>query len=80
MRRNPGLFFFGGPEMGKARRWEIAICERGTVHVHYGTGSLHILAEDFHRLARDIQEVAVQMEIESVSASQQDADRKRQLQ
>jgi hypothetical protein len=66
--------------MEKTRRWEIAICERGTVHVHYGTGSLHILAEDFHRLARDIQEVAVQMEIERVSTTERDADRKRQLQ
>jgi hypothetical protein len=53
---------------------------RGTVHVHYGTGSLHILAEDFHRLARDIQELAVQMEIERLSASGRHADRKRELQ
>jgi hypothetical protein len=66
--------------MEKPRRWEIAICERGTVHVHYGTGSLHILAEDFHRLARDIQEVAVQMKIESISTFRRDPDRKRDLQ
>jgi hypothetical protein len=66
--------------MEKPRRWEIAICERGTVHVHYGTGSLHILAEDFHRLARDIQEVAVQMEIKGISTFQRNPERKRDLQ
>jgi hypothetical protein len=66
--------------MEKPRRWEIAVCERGTVHVHYGTGSLHILAEDFHRLARDIQELAVQMEIERLSAPGRHGDRKRELQ
>jgi hypothetical protein len=32
--------------MQKNRRWEIALCDRGTVHLHYGTGSLHILKED----------------------------------
>lgn len=32
--------------MKKNRRWEIALCDRGTVHLHYGTGSLHI-KEDF---------------------------------
>jgi hypothetical protein len=37
--------------MKKNRRWEIALCDRGTVHLHYGTGSLHILKEDFVDLA-----------------------------
>jgi len=52
--------------MRRSKRWEIAICGRGTVHIHYGTGSLHVLAEDFHLLARDMQEVAVQLEIFSL--------------
>jgi hypothetical protein len=64
--------------MEKARRWEIAVCERGTVHLHYGTGSLHILTEDFHRLARDIQEVAVHLE--SLSLTEKDAEKKSVLQ
>jgi hypothetical protein len=41
--------------MQKTRRWEIALCDRGTVHVHYGTGSLHILKEDFVGLAVELQ-------------------------
>ena len=44
--------------MKKNRRWEIALCERGTVHVHYGTGSLHILKEDFLDLAVELQQLA----------------------
>jgi hypothetical protein len=41
--------------MQKTRRWEIALCDRGTVHVHYGTGSLYILKEDFVGLAVELQ-------------------------
>jgi hypothetical protein len=48
--------------MENPKRWQIAVCASGTVHVHYGTGSLHILTEDFYRLARDIQEVAGRLE------------------
>ena len=44
--------------MKKNRRWEIALCERGTVHLHYGTGSLHILKEDFLDLAGELQQLA----------------------
>jgi hypothetical protein len=44
--------------MEKNRRWEIALCDRGTVHVHYGTGSLHILTEDFLDLAGELQQLA----------------------
>ena len=43
--------------MKKNRRWEIALCERGTGHVHYGTGSLHILKEDFADLAVELQQL-----------------------
>jgi hypothetical protein len=42
----------------KTRKWEIALCERGTVQVHYGTGSLHILKEDFVDLAVELQQLA----------------------
>jgi hypothetical protein len=42
----------------KKRRWEIALCDRGTVHLHYGTGSLHILKEDFVDLAVELQQLA----------------------
>lgn len=48
--------------MENPKRWQIAVCPSGTVHVHYGTGSLHILAEDFYRLAKDIQEIAGRLE------------------
>ena len=44
--------------MKKNRRWEIALCDRGTVHLHYGTGSLHILKEDFVDLAVELQQLA----------------------
>ncbi|HEY6365949.1 MAG TPA: hypothetical protein VI585_14290 [Candidatus Binatia bacterium] len=44
--------------MEKRRRWEIALCDRGTVHLHYGTGSLHILKEDFLDLAGELQQLA----------------------
>jgi len=43
------------------KRWEIAVCEKGMVHVHYGTASLHILEEDFLGMAREIQEIAEQL-------------------
>ena len=44
--------------MKKNRRWEIALCDRGNVHLHYGTGSLHILRDDFVDLAVEIQQLA----------------------
>ena len=44
--------------MKKNRRWEIALCDIGTVHLHYGTGSLHILKEDFVDLAVELQQLA----------------------
>jgi hypothetical protein len=44
--------------MEKNRRWEIALCDRGAVHVHHGTGSLHILQEDFLDLAGELQQLA----------------------
>ena len=44
--------------MEKHRRWEIALCDRGTVHLHYGSGSLHILKEDFLDLASELQQLA----------------------
>jgi hypothetical protein len=37
---------------------EIALCDRGTVHLHYGSGSLHILKEDFLDLASELQQLA----------------------
>jgi uncharacterized protein YbaP (TraB family) len=52
-----GLFFWR-KAMEKRRRWEIALCDKGTVHLHYGTGSLHILKEDFLDLASELQELA----------------------
>lgn len=42
----------------REKRWHIAVCERGTVHLHYGTGSLHILGEDFFALLRELEGVA----------------------
>jgi hypothetical protein len=44
--------------MEKRRRWEIALCDRGNVHLHYGTGSLHILKEDFLDLAVELEQLA----------------------
>ena len=47
--------------MEKTKRWEVAICATGTVHVHYGTGSLHILKQDVLELAEAFQELAHQL-------------------
>jgi hypothetical protein len=47
----------------KNRRWEIALCARGNVHLHYGTGSLHILKEDFVDLAVELQRLANRLEV-----------------
>jgi hypothetical protein len=44
--------------MEKTRRWEIALCDRGNVHLHYGTGSLYILKEDLLDLAGELQQLA----------------------
>lgn len=49
--------------MKKNRRWEIALCDRGTVHLHYGTGSLHI-KEDFVDLAVELQQLANRLGVE----------------
>jgi hypothetical protein len=49
--------------MQKNRRWEIALCDRGTVHLHYGSGSLHILKEDFLDLAGELQQLANRLAI-----------------
>ena len=42
-----------------ARRWQIFMCQSGSVHIHYGTGSLHITKDDFPGLAKDLNTVAV---------------------
>ena len=34
--------------------WEITLCQTGTVHVHYETGSIHVLKEGFLGLAREL--------------------------
>ncbi|MEX0803713.1 MAG: hypothetical protein WD688_10410 [Candidatus Binatia bacterium] len=45
-------------EFQSARRWQITVCPGRTVHIHYGTGSLHILEEDFLELLSDLQKAA----------------------
>ncbi|MBI4522937.1 MAG: hypothetical protein HY695_03885 [Deltaproteobacteria bacterium] len=47
----------------KQRRWEIGVCHSGTVHLHYGSGTLHILKDDFAELARELQRLAEHLEI-----------------
>lgn len=42
----------------------------GTVHVHYGAGSLHIPKEDFLELASAMQELADQLQITSTNGIQ----------
>ena len=64
--------------MENPKRWEIAVCERGTIHVHYGTGSLHILAEDFRQLAREIHHLA--LHLETCASPREDRNKKRMLQ
>ena len=51
--------------MNKKRRWEIALCDRGNIHLHYGTGSLHILRDDFVDLAVEVQQLANRLNIAS---------------
>lgn len=41
------------------RHWQIFMCQSGSVHIHYGTGSLHITKDDFPGLAKDLHTVAV---------------------
>lgn len=48
--------------MEKHKRWEIAVCPRGTVHLHYGTGSLHILKQDFFDLVDELQRLAAHLD------------------
>ena len=57
--------------MEKVKRWEIAVCERGTVHIHYGSGSLHVLTEDFEGLAKDLLKVAEMLGIFSSPEEEQ---------
>ena len=51
--------------MNKKRRWEIALCVRGNIHLHYGTGSLHILRDDFVYLAVEVQQLANRLNLAS---------------
>ena len=51
--------------MKKNRRWEIALCDRGSIHLHYGTGSLHILRDDFVDLAVELQQLANRLNVTS---------------
>ncbi|MEX0803695.1 MAG: hypothetical protein WD688_10320 [Candidatus Binatia bacterium] len=45
-------------EYRSAKRWQVSVCPGGTVHIHYGTGSLHVLEEDFLDLLADLQKAA----------------------
>ena len=67
--------FFGGLQWKKRRRWEIALCDRGTVHLHYGTGSLHILKEDFLDLAVELQQLANRLAVISGNPSNSKQER-----
>ena len=51
--------------MKKNRGWEIALCDRGNIHLHYGTGSLHILRDDFVDLAVEFQQLANRLNVTS---------------
>jgi len=46
----------------RTKRWQVAVCERGTVHIHYGTGSLHVAQEDFFSLASELWQTASEIE------------------
>src|SRR5215475_11066009 len=61
-RRIIGLFFWR-TRMNKKRRWEIGLCDRGNVHLHYGTGSLNILRDDFVDLALELQQLANRLNV-----------------
>ena len=51
--------------MKKNRIWEIALCDRGNIHLHYSTGSLHILRDDLVDLAVEVQQLANRLNIAS---------------
>ena len=55
---------------------EIALCDRGTVHLHYGTGSLHILRDDFVDLAVELQKLANRL---NVAAQENETQNKKGL-
>lgn len=57
--------------MEKQKRWEINVCQTGRIHVHYETGSVHVLEEGFLGLARELRAVADQLEaLDSAGGSQ----------
>lgn len=56
------------------RRWQIFMCQGGSVHIHYGTGSLHINKEDFPGLAQDLHAIALSLENEHEVPKQQRED------
>jgi hypothetical protein len=62
--------------MKKNRRGEIALCDRGNVHLHYGTGSLHILRDDFVDLAVELQRLANRL---NVAAQENETQNKKGL-
>jgi hypothetical protein len=44
------------------KKWEVTICPTATVHVHYETGSPEILQDGFRGLARELRDVANQLD------------------
>lgn len=59
--------------MDEQRIWEITLCQAGTVRVHYETGSLHILKEGFLGLARELRDVADQIEARAIKSCSNDS-------
>jgi hypothetical protein len=53
-----------------------ALCDRGNIHLHYGTGSLHILRDDFVDLAVELQELANRL---NVAAQENETQNKKGL-
>jgi hypothetical protein len=49
-------------ESPSIKRWEITLCPTETLHVHYQTGSPEVFQEGFKGLARELREVADQLE------------------
>lgn len=57
-------------ESPSVKKWEVTLCPTATLHVHYETGSPEVFQEGFRGLARELREVAA--ELDAIAAAQKD--------
>jgi len=53
------------------KKWEVTLCPETLIHVHYETASKEVINDGFKGLARELREVADQIEAIGTKTRQQ---------